>query len=76
MPKLITMVKNYVSEETAAEDIKTIMFVLIGIVAVVAIGWFVWSQLSSWAQKGDDASNNADRKQSDPFGTGTSPFGN
>ena len=76
MNKLKTMVRSYVSEETAAEDIKTIIFVVLGIVVVIAIGWYMWNLISDWASKGEDASNNATTQQNDPFGAGKGPFGN
>lgn len=75
MNKINTMVRSYVKEETAAEDIKTIIFVVLGIVVVVAIGWYMWNLISDWASKGEDASNNANKQQNDPFGAGNGPFG-
>lgn len=76
MNKLKTMFNNYVAEEDAAEDIKTIIFVVLAIVVVIAIGWYVWNLISEWSKRGTQASDNANKAQSDPFGSGTGPFGN
>ena len=70
------MIKNYVQEETAADEVTHIVLAVLGLVIVVAIGWYIWNLISSWSKNGQEVSDNASHKQTDPFGAGTRPFGN
>lgn len=73
--KLRHIVSAYYKDEIAADDAKQILFYMFAIAVVIAIGWFAWNLISSWAEKGNDASDNANSSTHarDPFGSG--PFG-
>lgn len=75
MRKMRNMIQSYYGDEVAGEDLKQILFYVAAVIVVVAIVWFAWNLISSWAEKGNDASDNANSSTHarDPFGNG--PFG-
>lgn len=75
MRKMKHMIQSYYDDEVAGEDLKQILFYVAAVIVVVAIVWFAWNLISSWAEKGNDASDNANSSTHarDPFGNG--PFG-
>lgn len=69
-------IKSYVKNESALDDqVGKILFIVVIIGVVMAIGWFVWNMLSN---KADNAANQADSNRNPGAGSEFSgnPFGN
>lgn len=57
--KFKSMIRNYFKDETAVDDsIAKILFVVVGIAVVGAIGWFAWNAISNQANIATNRLNN------------------
>lgn len=73
MPQII---KDYVMDEDALdESVGKMLFILVVIVAIIAIGWFVWNFLSNKASVATDEANSTSNPGKGSEFSGN-PFGN
>lgn len=73
---MVKAIKSYVKDENALdEQVGKILFIVVCIGVVMAIGWFVWNMLSD---KANNAANQADGNRNPGAGSEFSgnPFGN
>ena len=57
--EMIEKIRNYLIDETAAEDIQVVMFTVIGISCAIAIGWWIWNTLAAQTEKSKCGGQNA-----------------
>lgn len=72
MKKLFT---SYWNEESGAEDVKQILFYVLGFALAVAVGFAIWSFVGNNTKRLDNVMEQTQNPTDDPFGAGTNPFG-
>ena len=74
----MSVVKNrvqaYWKEEEAAEDIKQILFYILGFALAGAVGYAIWYFVSNTSKGLDTVQHKLDTPDADPFGDGKNPF--
>lgn len=73
---MLNTVKNYIRDEKAADgEVSKIIMIVLVIVIIMAIGWFVWNQISERADvANDEIHNSSNPGKGNEFGG--NPFGN
>lgn len=70
----MNQVKAYWQDEEGAEDIKQILFYILGFGFVAAVGWALWSFIKNQAKGLDSVTEKTETVNNDPFGDGENPF--
>lgn len=66
---------SYWKEETGAEDVKQILFYVLGFALAVAVGFAIWNFIGRNTERLDNVMEQTQNPTDDPFGAGTNPFG-
>lgn len=53
-------VKSYLMDEDALE-VEQILFIVVGLIVAIGIGWFLYNQIQTWAKKGSETTQNANQ---------------
>lgn len=61
-------VKSYLMDEDALE-VEQILFIVVGLIVALGVGWFLYNQIQSWAQRGKKTTERADNKSRDISGS-------
>ena len=55
---MLKMFKSYCKNESAL-SVENIVFIVVGLIVAILIGWYLFNLVSSWANKGTDADSRA-----------------
>ncbi len=67
-------VKSYLMDEDALE-VEQILFIVVGLIVALGVGWFLYNQIQGWAKKGSNSTKTADKNSRD-ISSSSSLFGN
>lgn len=76
MTGVMSLLKSYIHDESAVDDgVMKIIFIVLAIIAVMAIGWFAWNLISDRANTAtEQIEGNTNPGKGNEFGG--NPFGN
>lgn len=70
----MNQIRAYWKDEDGAEDIKQVLFYILGFGFVAAVGWALWAFIKNQAQGLDSVTKKTETVNNDPFGSDENPF--
>ena len=55
------LVKSYIYNQDAKEEIVTVILMVLGLAVALGAGWWIWGLIQDWTAKGTTQSNNQNK---------------
>lgn len=59
--KMKNLVKSYIYNQDAKEEIVTVILMVLGLAVALGAGWWIWGLIQDWTAKGTTQSNNQNK---------------